>query len=137
MELMTIKTNDHLAKLVEVAQQYEFPLESIEVVSSIIGWCKEQGIEEHNPFRTGKCLRNRETGNYKILLAEEITGEMQNSVISAMEVWGYDSEIEVLYNDRKFLLHLLLHEVAHAKNDQWSENECDSWAFAELENIAI
>lgn len=136
MEMKAINTNKHLEKLIKVAQQYEFPLEEIEAVSSIQEWCNERAIEENNPFRSGKCLRNRETGKYKILLAEEITADMQNSAISAMKFHGYGSEVEVLENPFSFLVHLLLHEVAHARNDKWSEKECDSWAFVELEKIA-
>ncbi len=135
--MKVIDTNQHLDKLTKIAQQYEFPLEDIEAVSSIQEWCKERGIEENNPFRTGKCLRNRDTGEYIILLASEITKDMQNSVISAMKIRGYGSEVEVLENSFSFLAHLLLHEVAHARNDKWSEKECDIWAFEELDKIAI
>jgi len=135
--MRAINTKEYLEKLTQIAQQHDFPLEEIESVSSIQEWCKVRGIEENNPFRTGKCLRNRESGKYIILLAEEITGDMQSSVISAMEFRGYGPEVEALENPFLFLVHLLLHEVAHAKNDKWSEKECDAWAFEELEKFAI
>ncbi|WP_273266425.1 hypothetical protein, partial [Flexistipes sinusarabici] len=88
-----------------------------------------------NPFRIGKCLRNQESGKYLILLAAKITPDMFNSVISAIESRGYETEVEVLNNPFRFLAHLLLHEVAHTKNENWSEQECDNWAFEELNNI--
>ena len=135
--MKAIDTNEHLKQLRGLALKYEFPLEELLVVESIQEWCKERKIEENNPFRTGKCLRNRETGKYLILLAAEITPDMCNSVISVMKLRGYGEEVEVLYSAFPFLAHLLLHEVAHAKNENWSERECDSWAFEELNKIAI
>ena len=130
-----IITKEHLRKLIEAANNYDFPLEEIKIVKSIQEWCVENGIEENNPFRTGKCLMNRETKEYKILLAQEITPEMQNSVISLMELRGYGTEIEALKSPSNFLLHLLLHEIAHAKDSNWSEKECDYWAFEQLNEI--
>ena len=135
MKKQTIITKEYLSLLIKVAHQYDLPLEGIEIVSSIQEWCKEIGIEEDNPFRAGKCLRNCETGKYKILLAEEITPEMQNSIIGAMSLRDYSLKIEILENPKAFLIHLLLHELAHARNEEWSENECDRWAFEELEKI--
>ncbi len=137
MNLREINTIEHISKLVDMAQQYDFPLEKIEVVPSIMDWCENRDIEEDNPFRTGKCLRNSETDEYLILLAQKITPDMQNSVIGALDLKGFSSDTEVLYNPLAFLMHLLLHEVAHAIGDKWSEEECDIWAFKELEKIEI
>jgi hypothetical protein len=137
MNLHEINTNDHISKLVEVAHKYDIPLEKIESVPSIMDWCKNRGIEEDNPFRTGKCLRDSETGKYLILLAQTITPEMQNSVIGVLELNGFSLHTEVLYKPLAFLMHLLLHEVAHAIDEKWSEEECDSWAFKELKKIVI
>ncbi|MCU7927390.1 MAG: hypothetical protein KZQ97_13225 [Candidatus Thiodiazotropha sp. (ex Dulcina madagascariensis)] len=137
MNLREINTSEHISKLVDIAQQYDFPLENIEAVPNIMDWCETRDIEENNPFRTGKCLRNSETGEYLILLAQEITADMQNSVIGALELRGFSSNTEVLHKPLAFLMHLLLHEVAHAIDYKWSEEECDSWAFKELEKIEI
>ncbi len=133
----TIITNEHLVRLTEVARKFDSLLEDIEAVSNIQEWCEKRRIKENNPFRTGKCLKNRETGKYKILLAKEITPEMQSSVICAMECRSYCEEINALKNPSVFLTHLLLHEIAHARNENWSEQECDSWAFKELEKISV
>ena len=35
----------------------------------------------------------------------------------------------------KFLIHLLLHELAHARDDNASENDCDMWAFLALPSM--
>ncbi|MGR3178526.1 MAG: hypothetical protein ACUZ8E_10760 [Candidatus Anammoxibacter sp.] len=130
-----INTVKHMPELKKIAQSYRFPLENIETVLSIQKWCEGKGIDENNPFLTGKCLKNSETGKYKILLAAEITAEMQNSVIGAMSLRGYGEEINLLNEPSLFITHLLLHEIAHAINEKWSESECDSWAFKELEKF--
>ena len=133
MEL--IQTERYLVRLRAIAEHYDFPLEQIEAVTNIKQWCDEQQIEENNFWRVGKCLRNRKSGKYKILLAAEITPEMQSSVLAAMEYRGFENEVAFLKAADKFLEHLLLHEIAHAKNDNWNEHECDSWAFNELNAI--
>ncbi len=130
-----IRTEHYLVKLRAIAERYDFPLEEIEAVTDIKQWCDERGIEENNPWRVAKCLRNRESGKYRILLVAEITPEMQNSVLAAMEFRGFGSEVPTLKAADKFLEHLLLHEIAHAMNPNWEESECDSWAFNELKAL--
>ncbi|HMK56481.1 MAG TPA: hypothetical protein VK448_07590 [Dissulfurispiraceae bacterium] len=128
----TIRTESYLAQLRAVATRYDFPLEEIEAVQDIMQWCNERGIEENNSWRVGKCLRNRTNGKYRILLAAEITPEIKNSVLAAMEYRGFGNEVSSLEASEKFLEHLLLHEIAHAKHETWEEKDCDKWAFNEL-----
>lgn len=130
-----IQTELYLAKLRAIAESYDFPLEGIDAVESIKQWCDEKGVEENNFWRVGKCLRNKGNGKYRILLAAEITPEMQSSVLAAMEYRGFGSEVSLLAAPNKFLEHLLLHEIAHAKNNNWEESECDRWAFTQLKAI--
>jgi len=41
-----------------------------------------------------------------------------------------------LDTDRKFIQHLILHEIAHHKGyTQEEEYECDKWAFSEMEEL--
>ena len=131
----SIQTVLYLAKLRAIAESYGFPLEGISAVESIKQWCDEKGVEENNFWRVGKCLRNKESGKYRILLAAEITSEMQSSVLAAMEYRSFDSEVWLLAAPDKFLEHLLLHEIAHAQNNSWKESECDRWAFTQLKAI--
>ena len=131
----SIKTEQYLARLRAIAESYDFPLEKIDALESIKLWCDERGIEENNLWRVGKCLRNKENGKYRILLAADITPEMQSSVLAAMEYRGFGSEMSLLAAPDKFLEHLLLHEIAHAKNNSWEESECDRWALAQLKAI--
>lgn len=135
IDVATIKTERYLARLRAIAASHEFPLEEIETVADIKQWCDERGVEEDNFCRVGKCLRNGNTGKYRILIAAEITPEMQNSVLAAMEYRGFGNEVSLLSAPDKFVEHLLLHEIAHAKNNNWDQSECDSWAFRQLKAI--
>ena len=130
-----IHTKEYITTLQDIARRYHFPLKDIETVANINKWCGKWGIDEPNPFRTGTCLRQTETGRFKILFAEEITPEMQQSVIDAMIIHGFKDEVELLDDPFIFTVHLLLHEIAHAMNLTWLEDQCDIWAFKELKTL--
>ena len=59
---------------------------------SIQDWSIAHGVEESNPFRTGKIIVAGKTGAYVVVLADEITPDMQGSVIGGMEARGYIDE---------------------------------------------
>jgi hypothetical protein len=126
----TIRPNESIEELQRVANRYSVELEAIKVVPSVKAWCDECGVPETNHWRTGKTVRNNITGAALILLPEEITSSMQNSVLGALESYGYD--VEQLREPSVFLLHLFLHELAHAQFPEASEQECDDWAFSQL-----
>jgi len=57
---------------------------------------------------------------------------MQNNVLGALEFGGF--EVSRLREPRRFLVHLFLHELAHAQFPDATEQECDDWAFLRLSN---
>ena len=107
----------------------------VKVVLSIQDWCKENGVEEDSPFRTGKTLKNLTTGRHLILLPDVITDEMASSVRFAMEFRGFAGAVEQLAEPITFLRHLVLHEIAHGLDDKRSERDCDRWAFKQLKAL--
>jgi hypothetical protein len=122
--------------LSQIAASYAVPGDAIEVVASILNWCREHNVPEDNPFRSGKALRCNETGKPLILLADEITPSMHSSVLAAMELRGFVEEIECIREPHAFLSHLMLHELAHVQFPEASERECDEWAFSMLAHHA-
>ena len=132
-----IHTKKYIDQLKEIARRYHFPLKDIETVASIQKWCGKWHIDEPNPFRTGTCLRQTETGRFKILIAEAITPDMQELVVEEMIINGFADEVELLDEPFIFTSYLFLHEMARVKNPTWIERECDIWAFKELINIKI
>ena len=130
--MAVIRPNDYLDRLQSLAAVHKVRVERVIVVPSIQEWCIANGQEEQNPFRTGRIFQNPETKDYLVVLVEEITPDMQNSVISAMQMHGFDDEVEQLSDPLLFLDHLFLHELAHALNQDATERECDEWAFNQL-----
>jgi hypothetical protein len=128
----TIRPSDYLDRLAALAAKHSVATEKILVVPSIQSWCEEQGVEETNPWRSGRILQNRETDAFLILLAEEITEDMQASVRDSIELRGLLGQVKVIEEPLAFLDHLMLHELAHALYPKASETECDRWAFVQL-----
>ena len=131
-----IDTADYLEELRTLASRYDLPIEAMEAVPSIQGWCQKRNAPEESPFRTARLLRNDNTGCYLILLARLITADMVSSVTGAMLLRGFASEVELLSDARAFLWHLLLHEIAHGLDEARSEADCDRWAFEQLRLLA-
>jgi len=128
----TIRPNDRVHELHAIALAHGVALEAIDVVASIKDWCKLHHLDESNPHRMGKTVRNLQTGLCRILLAEEITPSMQSGVCFVLESRGFGEDVSALHDSDTFLTHLFLHELAHARNADASEQECDEWAFKQL-----
>lgn len=128
-----IVASQALELLTSMARRYE-PTIDVEVVDSIRERCKSIGLTESNPFLCGKTIQCLESGRHLVFIADRITSDMQDSVISAMQFHGLlnPEDIESLKDPWTFLRHLLLHEVAHATDHTRSEHECDQWAFLQL-----
>jgi superfamily II DNA/RNA helicase len=132
----TIRPQEHLPTLLAIAAAEAIDLEGVEVVPSIRKWCEDHGLIEIHDHRMGKTVRNLQTGLARILLAEEITPLMRSSVVAALEINGFADEVARLESAEGFLTHLFLHELAHARDDNASEAQCDEWAFARMETYA-
>ena len=75
----------------------------------------------------------RQDGVLAVVLADEITTDMQQGIIPAMQVRGFVEEVTRLDQPDAFLEHLVLHEAAHLLLPPGTtETECDEWAFARL-----
>ena len=107
----------------------------VEIVPSIQAWCAQREVPEESPFRTGRIVRNAATGRYVILLPERITSDMVSSVVTAMELRGFEREVAVLSDPNTFARHLVLHEIAHGLDHTRTEQECDEWAFQQLRQL--
>ncbi|MCU7811846.1 MAG: hypothetical protein KZQ77_11530 [Candidatus Thiodiazotropha sp. (ex Notomyrtea botanica)] len=83
-------------------------------------------------------LWNGNNAPNKIMLLSHISNEEIENHIAALGLRGVVKEkpelleyVELITTPQDFLKHLVLHEVAHIKNN-WSqkkETECDLWAF--------
>lgn len=104
-------------------------------VESVQEWAHSVGIDEANPFRIGMAVR-REDGVPGIVLVNEITSEMQEGIVPALEMRGFIEDVARLADPGSFLEHLVLHEAAHLLlGPGATESECDRWAFDRLSGV--
>jgi hypothetical protein len=67
-------------------------------------------------------------------LRRHIPARLIEDHILALYFRGFERVYELLKDSRTFLIHLVLHEVAHIKHDwrQDQEAKCDEWAFSNV-----
>lgn len=73
----------------------------------------------------------------RILLQNEIPEAEIENHMQALFANGFEDVYYLFENSRDFMLHLVLHEVAHIRHDwdQLREKACDQWAFDEFKKI--
>lgn len=109
----------------------------LEIVDEIAQWCADNSggcspEKFDNPI--GKALWGSDSEPNRILLRRILTEKNIQSHLDAIYLRGFENVEEVITNSDEFLLHLVLHEVAHIKNNwhQNRESDCDRWAFDKL-----
>jgi len=120
-----------LGELNDIVHKYDVPFD-VQTVPNIQEWSSAQGIVEENSSRSGAVFRNIENGRYLVVLANPITSDMIRSAIEAMLMNDFGDATDALWEPKKFVTHLLLHEVAHALDHSRTERQCDEWAFHQL-----
>jgi len=115
-----------------ILSQHGLPPETLVLVDNIQSWCQEQGIDEPNPFRAAKTLFLSGPPHALILLPKVISRDMVESVTGAVMFHDFEVIPRLNQNDRDFLRHLVLHEIAHILSRDRGESECDVWASKEL-----
>ena len=125
-----IKYSERIANIIS---PFLVIIERMQIVPSITDWCNKNEIDETSPFSPGRCLRNKETGKYLILLSECVSDDEKQSIIDAIAFRGCNSnDTALLVDEWLFVMHLVLHECTHAFNPAFSEFECDNWAFENM-----
>ena len=126
------------ADLYAVALNYRTENMSIEFVNSPSQWGTERGIKiSGTPIACA--LLDHETDQWTVLIQNEISEAEAKSVIDKLEIFGgVGTEVDSIRKPKDFLIHLLLHEIAHLKH-KWGqdmEQDCDRWAFEQAAKIA-
>ena len=116
-------------------RDYNLSREWLKIVPSVQEWCVKNGVNEENPFRVAKCIC-RTDGTGDIVLADEITDAMINSVKGGMMFSGLFSEVASLDTDFKFMVHTVLHEIACPFLRTVDQNHRDKWAFEQMMKYA-
>ncbi len=116
----------------EIVREFAPPQCQVLLVDSVQAWAKAADINEADPFRAAMAVTRRHDGAPSIVMLKEISPDIQQSVIGALEFRGFGDETPQLDDPLVFLEHLTLHEIAHLVLDTDSEPACDRWAFDRL-----
>ena len=111
--------------------------DTLELVPDVQEWCQANGVEESHPFRQAKCLCRRSDRSCHIVMVDTLTDEMISSGKAAMAIRGFSREVSALDSDEKYLVHLMLHEVACHVLQSIEQESRDRWAFKRLPTYAI
>lgn len=103
------------------------------IVDEIADWAKTRQCNEKSSPPAMAIVDNI-TGRRGILLRRSLDSEWIASILSRIELSGFQSTAVVLNSPEMFLKHLLLHELAHLENGwkQERESDCDAWAYQKL-----
>ena len=133
----SIRTDEYRHVLEDVLSTTQAKIQDALIVDSVNEWAKEHGQDERNRLspRAARCFTLSDSGNWLIVLAAEITPRMPKSIRSGLQMRGFD--ITPIIDDRAFLVHLFLHELAHTLHPVATEDECDEWAFGHLQKYVV
>ena len=128
------RSSDYRAVLERLLESNtDFPVELL-FVGDIAAWAKSTGATvAGNP--TATALVGSPSNAWRIVIQERICAERVESNIQAMELFeNHGQNVASLNSPERFLLHTVLHELAHlvlsCGNDQ--EELCNAWAFQRL-----
>jgi hypothetical protein len=120
----------HSSLVEHVLRHYGLPPSTVELADDVALWCKEHGLEERNPYRAARCFPLNSP--FLIVLRAEQSEDMINSAKARMELDGLAHQVRQLDTDTKYLVHLLLHEIAALKLCTGEQLARDNWAFNEF-----
>lgn len=127
---MAIRTADHRPLLDKILSDYGLAPSSLEIVPDVRALCRDHGMEETAQAGQAMCAR-RPDGVFCIALVDVLTDNMIEGGKGAMELLGMASSVAVLDTDR-YLVPLLLHEIAGDVLGTGEQVPHDQWAFAQL-----
>jgi hypothetical protein len=108
---LAIRPSDHGLLLDKILSDYGLAPSSLEIVPDVQAWCQRHGMKEDHPFRQAKCARGPD-GAFHIAIVDVLTDDMIEGGKDAMRFPGMASSVYTLDTDLKYLVHLLLHEIA-------------------------
>jgi len=131
-----IRASDNRALLDEILARYGLSPSCLNIVSDLKVWCQSNGINESGSSRAAKCFNTPE--GCCIVMQDEQTDSMIASAKGAMNVRrGFDAMVATLDSDRKYLIHLMLHEIAFFILQTAEQEPRDDWAFHEMAAHAV
>lgn len=133
---MAVAVADHRELLDRILRDHGLRPEALELVPDVQAWCHENGVEERSPNRQAKCFLNHD-GRCHIVMLDRLSDDLIAGGKDGMFVNGFVSEVGMLDTDIKYLVHLMLHEVACYVLRTTEQEPRDTWAFERVARYAI
>lgn len=130
---MAINANSERQAIDQILLAQDIPIEWLVIVDDVMAWCIQNHVTENNPFRAAKVFYSPD--RCFIVLAEEQTDSMIAGTKALLLNLGMESSLSMLHNDRTYLQHLVLHEVAAFKLQTSDQYKRSAWAFEMLKRI--
>ncbi len=127
-----IRISSHRQLIEQLLQRHGLSPTDLEIVPDVATYSRANGIQDENPFRPAKCFW-RSTGACHIVLREEMSNEMIESVKSALSFSGFNDELHRIATDEGFVRHTVLHEIACHVLRTADQETRDRWAFGQME----
>ncbi len=129
---MTLIVSDHRPLLNTVLNDYGIAPETLELVSDVQAASLAYGIGERSYARQAKCLCSFEHRSCRIIMLDVLSDEAIASGKGALEFLGFETEVTTLNSDLRYLIHLLLHEIACHILQSTEQVPRDKWAFERI-----
>lgn len=129
---MTLIVSDHRPLLNTILSDYGLPPDTLELVSDVQATSLAYGIAESSHARQAKCLCTFGRGMCHIIMLDMLSDESIASGKAALEFLGFETEVATLDSELKYLVHLLLHEIACHVLQSTEQVPRDEWAFGNM-----
>ena len=136
-KIISYSTEELRSELEELLIRNGLPRDELLIVDDVDGWRLKNGDigeRQYNPFRVASRVYSQKDKRYIILFRKEITNHMIDSVKGLMSFQYGPIQLDKIKDPILFIKHTMLHEIAHSQYS--SEQECDLWAFDQMDKIA-
>jgi hypothetical protein len=111
--------------------EYGLSRDCLRIVRNVAEWSKEHRISDQQPDRQATCI-DLGQGLCIIVICAELSDSMIADRKAHLATLGLD--VGSLDSGEKYLVHLLLHEIAHIALKSDDEKYRAEWALGELPN---
>ncbi|HUD45063.1 MAG TPA: hypothetical protein VMR41_05955 [Patescibacteria group bacterium] len=119
------------SRIEKLIKKHNIILDKLFLVPDMQQFLDSEGITEENQDRLGRTF-SKADGHTVIIFKDNIIKKETKSVLGFI-IYNFSiEEYKKLTRIKPFILHLILHEIAHAKNIH-EEKDADNWAFQNLD----
>jgi len=126
-----IKVNDHLPRMYEILEKYAIPRDHLILENDLKKYVRD------NQLPPIACILH---DKQRIIFAKTFSSADKESAKGMIFILNHDliPLAQKIDDDEKFILYILLHEIAHYNGmSQKQEREADQWALEQMQMLNI